>query len=225
MNTVVEAIIQDLSTIKMENVFNPYADYCDLHDRCDAPLQRQRNLASTLDAALDLRVRTVWIARDLGYRGGRRTGLALTDEVHLGSLSFLYNGLTVKKATKGPVVGERTAKFIWKMLLQISQPVFLWNVFPFHPHRSNEPMSNRPHSAKERDICRRFLYRIVDLLQPDHVLAIGRDAHMAIERLGIDCTQVRHPSYGGQGIFKEQIETAYDLSHGSSNSDLFAQSI
>lgn len=225
MNTVVESIVRDLSSISMENVFNPYADCCDLHDRDDAPLRRQRNFVLTLDAALDLKIRTMWIARDLGYRGGRRTGLALTDEVHLDSLSLLYDGITVKKATKGPVVGERTAKFIWQMLLRLAQPVFLWNVFPFHPHRSDEPMSNRRHSAKERDICRQFLHRIVNLLQPDHVIAIGRDAHMAVEGLGIDCAQVRHPSYGGQSLFMDQIETAYGFSPKSSNSDLFVQPV
>lgn len=220
MNTVVESIIRDLSWISMENVFNPYSDCCDLHDQDDAPLRRQRNLALTLDAALDLKIRTMWIARDLGYRGGRRTGLALTDEIHLDSLSFLYEGITVKKATKGPVVGERTANFIWRMLIRLAQPVFLWNVFPFHPHRSDEPMSNRRHSAKERDICGQFLHRIVNFLQPDHVIAIGRDAHMAVEGLGIDCTQVRHPSYGGQSIFMEQIEAAYGFSLGPQNTDL-----
>ena len=226
MNMAVKAIIRDLSAIKMENVFNPYADYCGIHDRDDAPQRRRRNLASTLDAALNLRVRIIWIARDLGYRGGRRTGLALTDEVHLDSLSFLYGGeLRVKRATKGPVVGERTAKFIWKMLLRIDQPVFLWNVFPFHPHKPDDPMSNRPHSTKERDMCRQFLYRIVNLLQPDHVISIGRDAHIAMEGLGIGCLQVRHPSYGGQSIFMEQIEEIYGLLPGSSDKRLFAQSV
>ena len=223
MSTVVETIVQDLSAIDMENVFNPYSDYCDLHDQRDAPAQRRRNLASTLNAAVALQIRTIWIARDLGYRGGRRTGLALTDEVHLDSLSLLYEGLIVKKATKGPVVGERTAKLIWKMLLQISQPIFLWNVFPFHPHEPDEPMSNRRHNTKERRMCEQFLYRIVNLLQPDHIVAIGKDAHMAVEGLGIDCTQVRHPSYGGQSIFVEQIEVAYGFSLGSSRSDLFDQ--
>ena len=222
MNMVVEAIVQSLSAVKLENVFNPYADLCDRHDRHDAPEQRRRNLVSTLNAAFDLRVRTVWIARDLGYRGGRRTGLALTDEVHLDSLRLLYEGLTVKRATIGPVVGERTAKIIWEMLLRISQPVFLWNVFPFHPHKPDDPMSNRRHSAKERNICGAFLHQIIDLLRPDHIIAIGGDAHMAIEGFGIDCTQVRHPSYGGQNIFIKQIEAAYGLSPRSSNTDLFA---
>ena len=221
MNMAIETIVQNLSAIDLENVFNPYADRCGLHDRRDAPKQRRRNLALTLNAAFDLRVRTIWIARDLGYRGGRRTGLALTDEVHLDNLGLLYEGLTVKKATIGPVVGERTAKIIWEMLLRISQPVFLWNVFPLHPHKPGDPMSNRRHSARERNICSEFLHRIIDLLRPDHIIAIGGDAHMAIERFGIECTRVRHPSYGGQSIFIKQIEAVYGLSPRSSYTDLF----
>ena len=222
MNAAVKAIVQDLSTISMENVFNPYVDRCDLHDRDDAPLRRQRNLAWTLTAALDLQVRTIWVARDLGYRGGRRTGLALTDEIHLDSLNFLYDGLIVRRVTKGSAVGERTAKVIWQMLLRISQPIFLWNVFPLHPHKPAEPMSNRRHSAKERNICGGFLHRIINLLHPDHIIAIGGDAHMAMERFGIECTRVRHPSYGGQSIFIKQIEAIYGLSPMSPNADLFA---
>jgi len=32
---------------------------------------------------MELGSNTIWMGRDLGYRGGRRTGLALTDEAHL----------------------------------------------------------------------------------------------------------------------------------------------
>src|SRR4051794_1869279 len=104
MSVAVDKFVQALSTITLEHVFNPYADRCALHDRSDAPSRRQKNLALSLNTAIDLEVRTIWIARDLGYRGGRRTGLALTDEVHLESYSRLFRGLQVAKATKGPAV-------------------------------------------------------------------------------------------------------------------------
>ena len=52
---------------------------------------------------------TIWIARDLGYRGGRRTGVPLTDEVHLTHAAALMGGIALERATEGPAIAERTA--------------------------------------------------------------------------------------------------------------------
>ncbi len=222
MSPAVDAFVQALSSVTLENVFNPYAERCPLHDRSDAPRRRQQNLATSLETAINLKVRTIWIARDLGYRGGRRTGLALTDEVHLDCYSVLFQGLRLAKATKGPAVGERTATVIWQMLQRLDEPVFLWNVFPLHPHAPDDPMSNRCHTRRERQTCAHFLHEIMDLLQPETVIAIGGDAHRAVDELGVRATQVRHPSYGGQNTFIAQIEQAYALPP-SRNPDLFTQ--
>lgn len=205
------SLVQALSGIELNHVFNPYLRRCDLHDRNDAPARRRANLEAALAAAVEQQIRTVWIGRDLGYRGGRRTGLPLTDEVHLDSLNALYNGIGLRKATKGPVMAERTAAIIWRVLRRIAQPVFFWNVFPFHPHEPGEPMSNRCHTARERQVCERFLYEVLDLLQPTTIIAVGGDAHRAIDRPGIECLYVRHPSYGGQSTFIRQIEAVYGL--------------
>lgn len=221
MTALASNFVSDLSEVCLDNVFNPYADHCDLHDEPDAAARRRSNLELSLAAAIKLEVRTVWIARDLGYRGGRRTGLALTDEAHLDSYSALFHGLPVKKATKGPIMGERTANTIWRMLSRLTQPVFLWNVFPLHPHEPNDSMSNRCHTARERDACASFLHGVIDILKPTQVLAIGGDAHKAVSKMGIDSIQVRHPSYGGQNVFIRQIEDAYALSP-EKEPDLFA---
>jgi Uracil DNA glycosylase superfamily len=222
--TAPTSLVHALSKIELDHVFNPYLRRCDLHDRHDAPARRRSNLEAALTAAVKQQVRTVWIARDLGYRGGRRTGLPLTDEVHLDSFNALYNGIGLRKATKGPAMAERTAAIIWQMLRRIAQPVFFWNVFPLHPHEPGEPMSNRCHTARERQVCERFLYEVLDLLQPTAVIAVGGDAHRAMDCLGIECLYVRHPSYGGQSTFIRQIEAAYDLSPAEPDDpDLFTQ--
>lgn len=218
------SLVQALSEIELDHVFNPYLRRCDLHDRQDAPARRRSNLQAALTAAVEQQVRTVWIARDLGYRGGRRTGLPLTDEVHLDSFNALYNGIGLRRATKGPAMAERTAAIIWQMLRRIAQPVFFWNVFPLHPHEPAEPMSNRCHTARERRVCERFLYEVLDLLQPTSVVAVGGDAYRAMDRLGIESLYVRHPSYGGQSTFTRQIEAAYSLSSAEPNDPgLFTQ--
>lgn len=205
------AFVDALSSIHLDHVFNPYIDHCPLYDCDDAAALRRQNLEQSLKTAIDLKVRTIWIARDLGYRGGRRTGLALTDEMHLDAYSTLFRGMSVERATKGPPVGERTANTIWRMLARVGQPVFLWNVFPLHPHMPEDPMSNRCHTAKERDACSSFFHTLIDLLNPDKIIAIGGDAHKAVDGMGISSIQVRHPSYGGQNVFIRQIEEAYDL--------------
>jgi uracil-DNA glycosylase len=223
MNTQARSFTDALSAVRLDNVFNPYSDHCLLHDRPDAAERRRNNLQLSLSTAVTLNVRTIWIARDLGYRGGRRTGLALTDEMHLEAYSTLFRGLPVEKATKGPAVGERTANVIWGLLARISEPVFLWNVFPLHPHEPDDPMTNRCHTARERVACEEFLHKIIDLIQPEKIVAIGGDAHRAVEGLGITSEKVRHPSYGGQNVFIRQIEEAYGLAS-EEGQDLFSMS-
>src|SRR5439155_19264406 len=83
-----------------------------VRDCPEAADYRRANLEAFLEAAIEKGVNTVWIARDLGYRGGRRTGVPLTDDVHLECVSRLFGGLNVKRATLGPVVAERTAAVI-----------------------------------------------------------------------------------------------------------------
>lgn len=139
------SFVSALAAADLPSVFNPWRDHCAIHDRRDAAARRRANLEGVLAAALAAQVETIWIARDLGYRGGRRTGVPLTDEVHLTHAAALMGGIALERATEGPAIAERTAAVIWQVLCRIGQPVMLWNVFPFHPHETDDPMSNRCH--------------------------------------------------------------------------------
>lgn len=190
-----------LAKIDLPLVFNPYRETCPFHDRPDAAAVRLRNLELCLEAALDARVDTVWVARDLGYRGGRRTGVPLTDEVHLGTAGALMGGIKLRRATRGPVVAERTAAVVWRMLSRVGQPVFLWNIFPLHPHEAGAPLSNRCHTRAEREATWPLLTALLAMICPKRVVAIGRDAGLALSSVGVPVHVVRHPSYGGQAEF------------------------
>jgi hypothetical protein len=206
-----QRFVRRLADRKFEGVFNPYSDACIDHDGEDAPAIRRRNLVLVLEAALRSGVESVWIARDLGYRGGRRTGLALTDEMHLAAHSDLYGCLPLARATRGPAVAERTATVIWQVLRGLDRPVFLWNVFPFHPHEPGDPMSNRCHTRAERQSCKPLLTWLLEALRPRSVVAIGRDAQMALEDLDVSAEKVRHPSYGGQAEFISGMNAHYGV--------------
>lgn len=202
--------VEALACLRLPSVFNPYSDRCEDFDLADAPARRRKNLQVQLQAALDLQVDTIWIGRDLGYRGGRRTGIALTDEPNLGNVSASFGReLPVSRATRGPSVAERTAAIVWDVIRQLEAPVFTWNVFPLHPHEPGKPLTNRCHTRDERLASRSLLISLLDLLKPSKVVAIGNDAAGGLADLGIRCVKVRHPSYGGKREFVAGILSSH----------------
>lgn len=206
-----KTFVAAISELSFDAVFNPYCDRCLINDRADAAKLRRRNLLRCLETAMDAHVDTIWIARDLGYRGGRRTGIPLTDEAHLGAAGTMFGGIHFDKATCGPIVTERTAAIVWRMLSSLPEPVMLWNVFPLHPHEKGDPLSNRCHTRAERELAWPFLKALVTMLKPKRIVAIGRDAANALVDIEIPVSAVRHPSYGGQVEFIAGVHALYGL--------------
>ena len=217
----VAQFVAAVSGLSFENVFNPYTDRCAVFDRPGAPVKRREALRGILAAAASGGTHSIWIGRDLGYRGGRRTGLALTDDVHVSSHAARW-GIATERCTKGLPVRERTAALAWSVLDEIDLPVFLWNVFPLHPHEPGLPFSNRPHRANERAAGEEMLADLLDLLHPELIVALGGDAARCVERIAPKIsTRVRHPSYGGQTEFLSQMSALYPTRPRKGRSDLF----
>lgn len=204
--------VSQLSALRFEDAFNPYSEKCPVHDIDNAPAQRSALLADILQSALQVEVDALWIGRDLGFRGGRRTGMALTDDVHFHDHLARW-GLSRAKPTVGQPVAERTAKFIWAMLEEIPAPIFLWNVFPLHPHVPGAPFTNRAHNARERKAGTEILDELIRLLRPKRLVAVGNDAEKVLNGIAgrREVSKVRHPSYGGQAEFTSQIQSLYGL--------------
>ena len=207
--------VQQLREITFVDTFNPYSDRCEVHDREDAPSLRARSLESVLSRASECEIDSLWLGRDLGYRGGRRTGLALTDDVHIAAHGARWE-VAVVRPTKGEAVAERTAAVVWRLLHKIEKPIFLWNVFPFHPHEHGAPFTNRAHSRAEKAAGEAILSELVRLLRPRRIIGLGNDAAAAALRIAPQHTAfaVRHPSYGGQPEFIRQVAALYELTDG-----------
>lgn len=216
-------ILSALEQLKFENTFNPYFERCPVYDFAEAPELRRYYIVEMLERAASIELDAIWVGRDLGYRGGRRTGLALTDDVHF-SDHLIRWGLKPQKPTFGEPMAERTAAVIWDILLQVEVPVFLWNVFPLHPFDAGNPFSNRAHNARERKAGTDILVNIVNYLKPKRIIAVGNDAFnvLTAEFSNSRVYKVRHPSYGGQSEFLAKMKLLYTGYMRSGELDLFS---
>lgn len=205
----IDTFITSLGRIQLPRVFNPYADTCPDHDKRGAPAIRRKNLRLVFEAGLAKGVETLWIGRDLGHRGGRRTGIALTDERHLSILERRLGIEGLTKATRTESMTERTAADVWQSVGRLKDVPIFWNAFPLHPHKAEESLSNRKHTRREFEVTEHFMSKLLLLFRPVRIIALGNDAHLVLTRLGQSSTLVRHPSYGGQAKFRLGIEAAY----------------
>jgi Uracil DNA glycosylase superfamily len=197
-----------LRATRFEHAFNPFADRCAVHDRAKAPETRAKILLALLAAAERRGTRALWLGRDFGWRGGRRSGLAFTDDLHF-SQHLACFGLEAARPVLGPPMAERTAAAVWDALRGMEETFFLWNVVPLHPHPPGAPFSNRAHNAAERAAGEAILAELVGLLRPERIIAVGRDAEKAAARVapGLECVALRHPSFGGEARFGAQVAT------------------
>jgi len=220
----IDAFVDALSDYRAERVFNPWTTNCETDDVEGSFRVRCENLRAVLHACSVASKVDVWIGRDLGWRGGRRTGVALVDESSLEDYALSIKAVGLRKATSGPSMQERTATEIHRARARVARKLFFWNVFPFHPHELDRPQSNRMHTRRERDAGLEFLEMALMLLPVDRLVTIGNDATRALQTIGTKCQPVRHPSYGGQKEFHRQINVHYGLLEGNSKqADLFSE--
>ena len=141
-----------LEGLYFQDSFNPYSECCATYDCDGAARMRRDSLLKILLAATESGVDSLWVGRDFGYRGGRRTGLALTDDVHLYKHAERW-GVSIEKPTKD-IKKESTATVVWDVLDRITASVFLWNVFPLHPHKAQravyKPQAQHPRKTNGR---------------------------------------------------------------------------
>ena len=206
-----KSFVAELATLRFHNVFNPYSDVCAEHDLKEAPAIRRGNLEAVLSKAIRRGTRSIWIGLELGRGGGRRTGLAMTDDAHLLNHAERFEARGIKHATKSGPMTELTAGVVWTALDQVREPVFLWNVFPLHSHKPGLSLSNRRHNREEQVKCRSFLDEIFSIFAPETIVAIGADAQNALAGQNRKFCPVRHPAYGGKSAFLRGIRDIYRI--------------
>ena len=191
----ITTFMKHLHTYRAPRVFNPWREYePGLDIGPEAPVIRYHNLQRYLE--LRLQARYLFIAEGLGYQGGRFSGMANPG-------SPLLKGTQI---TMG--FNEPTATVMWGSLHRHRLGAFdavLWNIFPFHPHKEEGLLTNRTPDGNELNVGIVYAKQLLELLPNARVVAIGQKSAITLQKFGVPCSCVPHPSMGGANKFKAAI--------------------
>jgi uracil-DNA glycosylase len=128
----------------------------------------------------------------------RWSGIAFTSERDLARWGRPYRPTSVSRRGGW---SEPSGTIVHGLLeeLGLERRVVLWNSVPTHPHEDGRPLSNRRPGRPEIDAGLLFVERIVQIVRPRTIVAVGRIAEAI---LGDRATYVRHPAQSGATAFR-----------------------
>jgi hypothetical protein len=190
----VDALLADLARARIGATFNQYAA-AGPDDVTDGAAIRLANLRAYLRERSGADI--VALGEAGGYQGMRWSGIAFTSERDLQRWGDPY-----RPSCAGRRWSEPSGTIVHRVLgeLGAERRVILWNTVPTHPHRPGVPLSNRRPSVAEVAAGAEFAERLIALVRPATVVAVGRIAESV---LGASATYVRHPANGGARAFAE----------------------
>jgi len=213
-----------------DKVFNPWRDYDERYDVAKAPLIRQQQLEAYMEPRLGAPY--IVVAEAVGYQGGRFTGIAITCErmllghhksitpsmiwpsCELGERTSRSDSMYIEKeAQKRLGFNEPTDTVVWNSIQENGldpYKVLLWNIFPFHPHKPLEPLSNRTPTPAELDAGWPYTKVLLALNKKATVFAVGQKAAATLAHYGVDSIALRHPANGGANLYKAQFKAAIE---------------
>jgi len=190
----VERLLAELNRLRIGATFNQYAE-AGPDDVPGAAAIRLENLRAYLAERPGADV--VCLGEAGGYQGMRWSGIAFTSERDL-----LRWGAPYRTTCAARTWSEPSGTIVHRVLAELGAEhrVILWNTVPTHPHRPGEPLSNRRPTTAEVEAGAPLAMRLVELVRPRTVVAVGRIAESV---LPAGTAYVRHPANAGGPAFRE----------------------
>lgn len=217
--TVLEEFKQILKSLpSRDGLLNPYnstsgsfaedsgEEISDLADEI-----RLENLVTFLTNISEKGGRALLCGEAPGYQGCRFSGVAFTSEREV--LAGLHPELTgcqvlpeVARGQRHPMK-EPSGQAVWEAMRRTERPFFLWNSVQLHPHKEGQSLTNRTPKKAEVELGRQSFGKLLELISPSRIVAIGRTAEKALQDWGYSIDIVRHPAYGGKPDFLKGLES------------------
>lgn len=183
-------------------LFNPYGE---CHPALDLPAAAQIRRDNLRNYFSSFRVvpRVLVVGEAPGWRGCRFSGIPFTSEAQLVNNELPFGGQC--SSNSGMPYREASATIFWKTMLSYFPDFLVWNCLPLHPFTPDCPASNRRVSTGEVQWFDHLLRSFIEAIAPLAILAVGREAARALDRLAVSYTPVRHPAHGGAPAFQAGI--------------------
>jgi uracil-DNA glycosylase len=182
---------------------------------------RCENLRCYLNAMMQQTPQLMLVMEAPGYRGCRLTGVPVTSRKILleGVPELAFFGAAhgyQNTADVGfeAIYGEQSATIVWQTLADLRVVPIIWNTVPFHPHHLGKPLTNRAPRKLEIEHGSDFLQQVIQLFQPQKIIAVGNVAYGALMALNISCHKIRHPAQGGKHEFVTGLKAAIGKNSG-----------
>lgn len=218
--------LTDLAGYQGENTFNPWADHDERYEIENAVAIRRKNLEDYLALRLG-KARILLIAEACGYQGGHFSGIAMTCERmlldlhpvvdsamvlgHQGNRTSRKESPLLKPIQQAKGFNEPTDSVVWSACLEAGlgpNDFLLWNIFPFHPYKKGNLLTNRTPADDELAAGLACTRSLLSLTGPLPIFAIGKKSENTLTEAGFSVTGLRHPANGGANIFRSQLKEA-----------------
>ena len=199
----IDAFIKSLASYEGALTFNPWKDTDLRYEVENAPSIRKEQLHDYLSRRVG-KAKLFLIAEACGYQGGHFTGIAMTCErmilnEHPAVNSLMILGKEGKRTSRkdSPMIAKPTQKekgfneptdsVVWKACLDAglsADEFILWNIYPFHPHKKDDLLSNRTPTDDELAIGLSYTKELLSLTGSLPLLAIGKKSENTLLRQG-----------------------------------------
>lgn len=218
----IEKLIDKLASEKtLNNLHNQYS--------YDKPINiiRRNNLHIYLNRLLKYEPKILLLGEAAGYRGCRLTGIPFTNKRLLlkgiddfDILGSQY-GHQLPEDSEG-IPNEQSATIVWQTIVDYSFLPVLWNSIPFHPHKKDNPNSNRRPSSGDFCFKKKYLDAVLSLFNTVKIIApIGNKADGFLQNYLKNSGEslkkiyvykkIRHPANGGKKQFRDGIRELIDF--------------
>ena len=189
----ISRFVADLARAQVGSATNQYAvEQRDL-DRPGGAAIRRGNLEAHMRRGVGARLMLVGEAPS--YQGARFSGIAFSSERdHLQRDRW--------SSTRSDGWKEPSATIVHRTLqeLGLEDKTLLWNAVPTHPAGAI-PLANRHPTTRELEIGQEWLMRLIALLHPIQVVAVGQSAARSLPGYPL----IRHPAHGGAVKFRSGL--------------------